>query len=306
MTDNRFRQTDRQTDRHAYLVMAHGNFSVLEKCLSLLDDPRNDIYLHIDRKTKEVPFDRLKQSVCQARLTIVSRIPVNWGGYSQIEAELLLLSTAAAEYHSRYHLISGADLPLKTQDEMHDFFSRHRTEEYIRFDSNITEDRIRERIRYYYLLQDRIGRNSGIAAAVLEQAENMILKVQKTLQIDRTKNNVPLYKGTNWFSITQELADYVLSQSDEVRRRYRYTLCADEVFLQTIVGNSKFMERAADTSLRCIDWKRGAPYTFTIEDYDMLMNSGKFFARKFDEKVDMEIVNRIYAELMQRQGHQRP
>ena len=282
--------------------MAHGNFSVLEKCLSLLDDPRNDIYLHIDRKTKEVPVDRLKHSVRQARLTFVSRIPVNWGGYSQIEAELLLLSTAAAEYHSRYHLISGVDLPLKTQDEMHDFFSRHRTEEYIRFDSNITEDRIRERIRYYYLLQDRIGRNSGGMTAVLDRAEGLLLKAQRKLRIDRTRNEQSLYKGTNWFSITQELADYVLSRSDKIRRRYRYTLCADEVFLHTIVGNSKFMEQAADNSLRCIDWKRGGPYTFTIEDYDMLMNSGMFFARKFDEKVDMEIVDRIYAELMRRQA----
>ena len=35
--------------KHAYLIMAHNNFYILEKLLHLLDDPRNDIYVHIDK-----------------------------------------------------------------------------------------------------------------------------------------------------------------------------------------------------------------------------------------------------------------
>lgn len=36
--------------KHAYLIMAHNNWKILEKLLILLDDKRNDIYLHIDLK----------------------------------------------------------------------------------------------------------------------------------------------------------------------------------------------------------------------------------------------------------------
>lgn len=41
--------------RHAYLIMAHNEWSLLNVLLSLLDDDRNDIYLHIDKKVKQMP-----------------------------------------------------------------------------------------------------------------------------------------------------------------------------------------------------------------------------------------------------------
>ena len=53
--------------------------------------------------------------------------------------------------------------------------------------------------------------------------------------------------------------------------------------------------------MRYIDWKKGNPYSFTINDYDELMNSGCLFARKFDLKTEeqQQIVEKIYAELME-------
>ena len=41
-----------------------------------------------------------------------------------------------------------------------------------------------------------------------------------------------------------------------------------------------------------IDWSRGKPYTWTKVDLDELMESDRFFARKFSEN-DMEIVQLI-------------
>ena len=37
-------------ERHAYLIMAHNHFDFLKELLGCLDDNRNDIYLHIDKK----------------------------------------------------------------------------------------------------------------------------------------------------------------------------------------------------------------------------------------------------------------
>ena len=36
--------------RHAYLIMAHHRFDILGAVLLDLDDYRNDIFLHVDRK----------------------------------------------------------------------------------------------------------------------------------------------------------------------------------------------------------------------------------------------------------------
>lgn len=37
--------------KHAFLIMAHGSLPLLRVLLSMLDDERNDIFLHIDRKS---------------------------------------------------------------------------------------------------------------------------------------------------------------------------------------------------------------------------------------------------------------
>ena len=86
-----------------------------------------------------------------------------------------------------------------------------------------------------------------------------------------------------------------------IRKVFSYSLCADEVFLQTIIYNSdlydKLISYKNDDNFaikRYIDWKRGEPYTFKLEDFNELINSGCFFARKFSIKVDKEIIDKIY------------
>lgn len=38
---------------HAYLVAAHHQMQLLQILLHLIDDERNEIYLHVDKKCKE-------------------------------------------------------------------------------------------------------------------------------------------------------------------------------------------------------------------------------------------------------------
>ena len=108
---------------HAYLIMAHNNFYNLEKLLLLLDDKRNDLYVHIDRKVKNFEFAYYHKLVKKSRLIFTDRIKVTWGDYSQIECELLLMKAAACEKKYEYlHLLSGTDLPIRSQNAIHDFF----------------------------------------------------------------------------------------------------------------------------------------------------------------------------------------
>ena len=53
-------------------------------------------------------------------------------------------------------------------------------------------------------------------------------------------------------------------------------------------------ENNYDACLRYIDWNRGTPYVFRNEDFDELMASDCMFARKFDAKIDQDIVDKIY------------
>ena len=57
--------------RHAYLILAHHHFGQLRKLISLLDDPRNDIYVHVDRKAEFNPeeWKRLKSEGAMHKLS---------------------------------------------------------------------------------------------------------------------------------------------------------------------------------------------------------------------------------------------
>ena len=48
--------------------------------LSAIDNDRNDIYIHVDKKTVDVPFEDIRGAVCHSPLTFVERVFVNWGG----------------------------------------------------------------------------------------------------------------------------------------------------------------------------------------------------------------------------------
>ncbi len=77
-------------------------------------------------------------------------------------------------------------------------------------------------------------------------------------------------------------------------------MCGDEIFLQTILWNSPFKEniyRFNDeyrSNLREVDWKRGNPYVWgsSSEDFELLKNSDKLFARKFSNQFP-DIINKI-------------
>ncbi len=90
------------------------------------------------------------------------------------------------------------------------------------------------------------------------------------------------------------MAKYLISKKDDIKRIFNYTLGADEIFLQTVAMESPFYKTIVDDSLREIDWKRGEPYTYRIDDYDMLMKSSKIFARKFCSEIDDKIIEKIY------------
>ena len=290
--------------KHAYLIMAHNEPYILEKLLQLIDDRRNDIYLHIDKKWKNFDFDYFKRSVKKSNLYFTKRLDVRWGTYSQIKCELSLMETASNNYkYAYYHIISGIDMPLATQDVMHDFFDRHQGKEFINFDNHkiVYPDTV-DRIKYYHIFTKNGHSNNIFVRRIWGLIYRICLKFEKVLKVNRLKNvNFEIRKGANWVSITDSLVRYVLGKKDEIYNIYKMSLCADEVFLQTIVYNSEFYKKVIsfknDDYLaikRYVDWKRGSPYIFKKSDFKELINSKCFFARKFSTKVDKEIVDMIF------------
>lgn len=275
--------------RHAYLIMAHNNWTQLQTLLSLLDDPRNDIYLHIDRKSTDFSPEMVHTQ--HSRLILTDRIGVYWGGHSQIQCELLLLKAALPGNYRYYHLISGVDLPLKSQDEIHRFFRDHDGTEFLELHEASCRDKglFEFRCCYYHLLQNYAGSSRRLFHRCLRMANWAMVHLQKALHWKRPEI-VPLYKGANWFSITHNLAAYVVSREKLIQKQFFHSWCADEVFLHSVAMASPYRNKIVNNYLRAIDWERGDPYTYRKEDVPALLASDTFWGRKFSETVDNEAI----------------
>lgn len=283
--------------KHAYLILAHNEFWLLQTLIDCLDDPRNDIYVHIDQKVAVLP----ELHASQAGLKIIEkRIDIRWGGFRMVEAEFALFEEAAKHGpYQYYHLLSGVDLPIKSQDYIHAFCEVNAGKEFIGYTlTDLTPELIR-RTQRWHLFPEHFGRNRSIYCVVRAAC----IKMQELLHIRRNRD-IPFKKGSQWVSITENMARYFLTHKDWVYRTFRNTFVPDESVMQTLAWMSPYRENLfnieSDSAgcMRCIGW-REVPgmqtwqlLDWTSTDYDILAASPALFARKFNSR-DKAFIEKI-------------
>ena len=289
--------------RHAYLIITHGNFPILERQLSFLDSENADFFIHVDASVQDFDFEKYRRIPRYSGVTFVDRLRISWGHYSLTECELRLLRAAAPGHYDYYHLLSGVDVPVKSREYIERYFSRQSGINYINLERPQISRRNLNRVKYYYPFQKWNIRNVFLRRSIRE----LTALVQRLAGVDRTKKapaGFQFQKATEWFSITDALAQYVLTKEDLIRELFEDTFCSDEMFLPSVAVNSPFRDTIPPADPQCrhknccryIDWDRGSPYTFTEADYDELISTGPdyLFARKFDYAAAPELVDRLF------------
>lgn len=292
--------------KHAFLIIAHNNWWQLKQLLRTLDDENNGIYVHIDCKSKDFNRTEFETIAKKSKVEFFQEYKVYWGGYSQVQVELLLFEKAHEVRYDYYHLMSGADLPLKTNPEINHFFEKNMGKQFIQYDEEklLYDPEISRRTRLYHYLQNYRRRfNHKWLNEIFTFFERILLVIQIVFRVNRIKKlDWEIKYGSNWVSITDELVVVILSNKDKIKKVFSYTNCADELFVQTVAHNCGFkdsiymLSSGKSDNTRLVDWSRGKngnPYTFRIEDYDFLMAQDALFARKFSETVDKEIIKKI-------------
>lgn len=277
--------------KHAYLILAHNEFGLLQQLLDTLDDPRNDIYVHIDKKVKALPVLRTHK----AGLAILShRIDIHWASLSMVDAEYALFEAASAQGpYQYYHLLSGVDLPLKSQDYIHDFFDRHDGKEFIGFTlTGMTPELVRRTQRWHIFPRQFSQTRNHYSAP-----RAACLRLQELLGIKRNRH-VAFMKGSQWVSITERMARYFLSQRRWVRKTFTHTFAPDECVMQTLAVMSPYRVNLYNTRddatgcMRAIGWRGDRLIDWSAADYATLAASEALFARKFNSK-DGQFIERI-------------
>ncbi|MCH3903699.1 MAG: hypothetical protein LKE19_08775 [Limosilactobacillus oris] len=117
-------------------------------------------------------------------------------------------------------------------------------------------------------------------------------------------------KGMEWASMTNNFVHRLLRDRGDIMQWTQHSLCADEVYKQIEFKRysnefslyrsiPKEASRArcfleSEATMHLVDWTRGNPYTFDIDDLSYLLSSKCMFARKFDSRVDKKIIDSLF------------
>jgi Core-2/I-Branching enzyme len=285
----------------AYVIICHKNSKQVNLLIEMLNDGCVDFFVHVDIKSS-IQSDIVKLDNVNF---IKNPIKVTWGHYSQIECILRCFSSIKEHgYYNYVNIISGQDIPLVSNNTIIKFFKESKDKEFVGYIdmTNKKENKdLYARLCIYY--PDFLMSNKRYLSFITGMYGKFIMPVpflQRSLKALPNK----LYKGSNWLSITGNCMKYILDYTENTPKYvdfFKHTFCADEIFFQTIILNSKFRENVINDNKRYVDWTTGPGYprTLTIKDFDRIhkKKEEQLWGRKFNLDVDNEIVEVIIREI---------
>jgi hypothetical protein len=239
---------------------------------------------HDDRATSLREVDALR----------IPPVPVEWGHGSQLAAVLRALRWVRerAEFDWLV-LLSGQDYPIRPVAEIeasllaapYDAFIRHKPVPPRGLRRGGVDEFAR---RYTY--RWRPGSLSWARLDPLVQGRRLPSGTFVGLPASPP---LPVFHGSDWFSLSRRAVDVVLAAPDAVVDHFLHTIIPTEAFVHTVLANSGL--RLADDHRRYAVFdppSSPSPRVFGLEDVDAVLASGADFARKFDDVRVLDAIDR--------------
>ena len=273
-----------------FLILAHKNYNQTMRLINHLKKDF-DLFVHIDKKSalKIDSFENVK---------VYKKFKVYYEDITMVIATLFLMEEAIKNNYDRYILISAQDMPLLSNKNIVKFFNDNKDNEYINF-CNVKENK---NTTLYNTTLYRLTKYH-FRGCIRKLINNKILDFITGLKF--LQRHIPdnLYSGSQWWNLTKNAVSYILNyikENPNYKKIFNHTLVSDEYFFQTILLNSPIKTNIINNNHRYIifDYFSSHPRTFTINDSENFIRGGiNLFARKFDEKIDNDIIDKLYKKI---------
>ncbi|WP_411275593.1 beta-1,6-N-acetylglucosaminyltransferase [Daejeonella sp.] len=277
--------------RIAHIIMAHKSPYQLERLVVAMQHKMFDLYIHLDKKSDIRDFNHIAGH--NNVFFIKNRIECNWGGFSFVKAILNAMTEvlSSGRTYQFVNLMSGQDYPLRTVEELYKYLGENLNMSFLayeRVDHSWWEHAV-SRYKFYHFTDFKL-----MGSYLFQKVTNKLMPHRK-FPLDLT-----LYGSTNssWWILSADAARYLvdfIKDNSKLKSFMKFTWGADEFLITTIIMNSPFKDKVINDNLRHIDWSSGDahPKVFAKIDLNDLVNTNKFFARKFDVNVDKDILDLI-------------
>jgi hypothetical protein len=198
-------------------------------------------------------------------------------------------------------LLSGQDFPTRPIVELEAHLSNYKLNNFIlmrvveeEWKSALERIKIRRNIDLFHKWRSDFRPVSSI----INKIEGLSIKWNTFFGERKLPYGYKLFGGSQWFVFNSQTVNYILRNlrsKPELKSFFKYTVCPDEHFFHTILGNSEWKESVIQDNLRYIRFLPGKdnPEVLTLNDRDAIGTSGAFFARKFDLETQPDILERL-------------
>ncbi|MDA8388828.1 MAG: hypothetical protein M0Z58_09235 [Nitrospiraceae bacterium] len=282
----------------AHLVQTHKNPVQVNKFIrQIAGDGHSDVYVHIDKKNAGNIAPRIAGG---RNIKIIGEsMDVKWGDISLVDATLCLLRDAnkSGMKYDFVCLRSGQDLLVR--NGLREYLARNNGKIFM----NAKKTGSGDETAYFWSLKwpsftrerhDSVFHPARISRAALIRLYRLGINAIP----NPNKPAIDVYRGSAWFCIPGEVAAYILDYLENnpwYYKAFRDALAPDEYFFQTIIMNSPYASGSVCNNLTYLRFgetflDNNHPRTLTVKDISGIEKSDKFFARKFDETVDNNVI----------------
>lgn len=285
---------------HAILIVCHKQPKLLARAIKMMENEHHYFFVHVNKLVDIKPFLDVTKNL--ERVNFVKRENVSHGRLSQLQAQLNLFEAAAQferENNIKFdytHIISGQDYPLRSNEQFDEFFNNTNSN-YLLFDSNEQmkkhKNRIRVNLNGYHL------NNHSLLAKFFH-----VLVTWPQAFIFPRKKIENLWLGWDFPTLNNETYHYLLNyvkNNPRFLKRLDHTSSPTEAFYCTIFyPKIKEFNIKKKTPLRFASWfprhpvdTTYRPYNLDERDYELVINSKGFWARKVDEIQSAKLLDMI-------------
>lgn len=259
------------------IITAYKNFDQLYLTIKNYSGKFN-CYVHIDKSSSIGTDENIKKLNSLKNVYAICKYKIKWGSYLHMMAifDLLKIAYKNSE-NSRFHIISGEDMIIKNYIEFESFF-KDNEKNYIEL-TDISSMKVMKKRYEKFHFQHIFNRKSPYKAVVL--LDKIIRQIQYHIPFKR--KNQYKYKGLVWSSLSRDGVKVIIEYLTKKRiRNLKYCEIAEEFFIQNSLME-KMPENVIIDKLRYMKWSGEnitSPKILDIEDYEDLISSDCFFARK--------------------------
>lgn len=278
----------------AYLIMIHKNGKQAMRLLNAIYHPDNIYIVHVDARSPKGLHD-LFQGVSDTlpNVHVLAPMEVNRCMWSLMDVQLEAMQVLQRFSNWEYFInLSGQCFPLETQETIMNHLSLNRGNHVHVFQES------QPAYQEEYTIRQR--------NAYLEQGgEIHKWSEARMLLSEWSEGKYQFHFGSNWVILMRDFVKFLLESDTarEVREYIKYCFIPDESYIQTVLLNSKYRDQELLPYKRFICFQNNDDHpeviqTATFGDYLVYGNHGCFFARKFDDSIDNNMLNMLERKVL--------